>query len=263
MRLALKIAYDGTLYHGYARQPGIETIEGALEKRLREMGAIGEGEHLQVASRTDKGVSAAGNVIAFDTDMESESVANALAHSFRGIWVLGFAEVPEGFNPRHAVRKKYRYYLYNDGIDIGVLKKAVSLFIGEHDFTNFARLDGRNPVRKIEMAKVSGRRIIKIDFEGKSFLWNQVRRMVAAAEKAGRGEASLEELQNALNKKSRANFGIAPPENLLLMNLYYKKTLEFHSVEKTLKFISEMAKKTEVRASLSKDMARVCRFLTK
>jgi len=190
MRLALKIAYDGTLYHGYARQPGIETIEGALEKKLREMGAIGEGEHLQVASRTDKGVSAAGNVIAFDTDMESESVANALAHSFRGIWVLGFAEVPEGFNPRHAVRKKYRYYLYNDGIDIGMLKKA-------------------------------------------------------------------------LNKKSRANFGIAPPENLLLMNLYYKKTLKFHSVEKTLKFISEMAKKMEVRASLSKDMARVCRFLTK
>ena len=264
MRLALKIAYDGTLYHGFARQPGIETIEGALEKNLREMGAIGSGEHLQVASRTDRGVSAAGNVVAFNTDMDSNSVVNALVHTLKGIWVVGFAEAPDDFNPRHALKKKYRYYLYNDGIDMAALKEAINLFVGEHDFTNFARLDGRNPIRKILKAKVSGSRILKIDFEGKSFLWNQVRRMVAAAEKAGRGEISIGELENAINGKSKINFGISPPENLLLVNLYYKKTLKFRGVEETGKFASEMAKKLEVKIAMSKDMVHVCKLpLTK
>jgi len=264
MRLALKIAYDGTLFHGYARQPGIETIEGVLKKKLREIGAIGDGDSLQVASRTDKGVSAAGNVIAFDTQMAASSVVNALVHSLRGIWIVSFAEADSDFNPRHAIKKKYRYYLYNDGIDVNALKEAIRLFVGEHDFSNFARLDGRNPVRKIEKAKVSGSRVLKIDFEGKSFLWNQVRRMVAAAEKVGRGEISLEEVEQALSKKSKRNFGIAPPENLLLVDVAYKKISKFNKVEKTGKFITGMVKKIEVKGVMLKDMMHACKFpLTK
>lgn len=253
MRLALKIAYDGTLYHGFARQKGIETIEGAIEEKLKEIGAIGD-SRLSVASRTDKEVSAAGNVVAFNTDMDSNSVVNALVHTLRGIWVAGFVEVDGNFNPRHAVKKKYRYYLYNDGIDIDALKEAINLFVGEHDFANFARLDGRNPVRKILKAKVSGSLVLKIDFEGKSFLWNQVRRMVAAAEKVGRGEVSLEDVEQALAKKSKRNFGIAPPENLLLMDVAYKKNLNFCKVKETEKFVAEIVKKFEVKAAMSRDM---------
>ena len=253
MRLALKIAYDGTLFHGYALQPGIKTVEGEIEEKLKEMGAISH-SRLSVASRTDKGVSSAGNVIAFDTQMAASSVVNALVHSLRGIWIIGFAEVNSDFNPRYAIKKKYRYYLYNDGIDIHALKEAINLFVGEHDFTNFARLDGRNPVRKIEKAKVSGTLILKIDFEGKSFLWNQVRRMVAAAEKVGRGKVSLEDVEQALAKKSKRNFGIAPPENLLLIDVAYKKNLNFCIVKETEKFVAEIVKKFDVKTAMLKDI---------
>ena len=66
MRLALKIAYDGTKYHGFARQPKVKTIEGAIIDALIEIGAIKDVKDAQlgVASRTDKGVNAWGNLIA-------------------------------------------------------------------------------------------------------------------------------------------------------------------------------------------------------
>ncbi len=256
MRLALKIAYDGTYYHGYARQPGIVTIEGEIARKLEEMGAIksGKDSYLQVASRTDGGVSAAGNVIAFDTDMDSNSIVNALVHALKEIWVVGFAEVPCDFNPRYAMGKKYRYYLYNDGLDVDAIKNAVGLFVGEHDFTNFARLDGRNPVRRIRKARVLPGRIMKMDFEGNSFLWNQVRRMAAAAEKAGRGEISAEDIGNALRVKCRKSFGTAPPENLLLVSVAYQESLDFHPVRKSEKFVSGTLKKLELRTTMASDI---------
>lgn len=258
MRLALKIAYDGTLYHGYARQEGLKTVEGTILETLRNMGAVENREDacIQIASRTDKGVSAAGNIIAFDTSMETDSVVSGLVHSLRGIWVGGFAEVETDFNPRHARSKKYRYYLHSEGIDMEALEEAVGVFVGEHDFTNFARLDGRNPVRVIYSAEVHPGRIIKIDFEGRSFLWKQVRRMVAAAEKAGRGEISVEDVRDALEVKCRRSFGIAPPENLLLMEVAHPGAI-FREVRKSAEFVSAMLRKMELRLSLMGDIINV------
>lgn len=258
MRLALKIAYDGTMYHGYARQPGAITIEGEIMKKLLAMGAI-ENErdaHFQVASRTDKGVSAAGNIIAFNTDMEAGSVANALAHSVKGIWVAGFTEMPYNFNPRYVRSKTYRYYLYNDNFNIDAIRNAVELFVGEHDFTNFAKLDGRNPVRRIDRAKVSVGKILKIDFEGKSFLWNQIRRMVAAVEKAGKEEISVKDIEAVLERKCKKNFGVAPPENLLLVKIEYSKKLDFCHASKTKPFISDVLKRCEINTKIFEDIER-------
>ncbi len=258
MRLALKIAYDGTLYHGYADQPGIATIEGTISKKLEDMGAIEDKKkaRLQVASRTDRGVSAAGNVIAFDTVMAAESVARGLAHILRGIWIAGFAKVPDNFNPRHTESKMYRYYLYNEGLDIDAVKSAVNMFVGKHDFTNFARLDGRNPVRTITSARVSTGKILKIDFEGKSFLWNQVRRMVAAAERAGRNEISPVDIKDALEMRCKKNFGVAPPENLLLAGMAYSKNMNFQRVEETKEFVSGMLRKIELKGAMTDDIIR-------
>jgi len=257
MRLALKIAYDGTLYHGYARQNDIRTVEGTILGELESMGAVEGPEDacIRAASRTDRGVSAAGNIIAFDTSMEAGSVVSGLVHSLRGIWVCGFAEVAADFNPRHAKSKRYRYYLHSDGIDIGALEAAAGVFVGEHDFTNFARLDGRNPVRVINSARVHPGKIIKIDFEGRSFLWNQVRRMVAAAEKVARGEAELEQLRRALEGE-RMNFGIAPPENLLLMEVVHPG-VAFGRVGKSAEFASSVLRKMELRMSLMDDIINV------
>ena len=70
MRLALKLAYDGRKFHGFARQPGLDTVEGTILATLKHQGyitALSQAK-LRVASRTDKGVSALGNVMVVEID---------------------------------------------------------------------------------------------------------------------------------------------------------------------------------------------------
>ncbi len=228
MRLAFKIAYDGTKYHGYAHQPNVKTIEGAIIDTLIEIGAIEDPKkaQLRVASRTDRGVSAWGNVIAFTTSMKKASLINALSYVLEDIWIIAYVSVPKNFHPRDAEQRKYRYYLINDNLDIKKMREAAKLFIGEHDFSNFAKIENKNPVRRIDKITIRGRHIMKIDLIAKTFLWNQVRRMVSAIEEVGKGE-SIDVLKAALTGKKKINFGIAPPENLVLLDISYEKNLEF------------------------------------
>ena len=220
MRVAIKIGYEGDKFYGFAEQPAMRTIEGEIIKRLKKTGIIKnkQNSRFQFASRTDRGVSAFGNVIAFNSVGNS---AKALEH-LRDIWVLGYAVVEENFNPRFCEKKIYRYYLYNDGFDIQKIIQASKLFIGKHDFSYFARIENQNPIRKIDNITVlQYNNTIKIDFEGKSFLWNQLRRITAAIIQMGKEKIDQQHIVNVLKKKKRINFGLAPAENLVLFNITY------------------------------------------
>ncbi|KAA0001057.1 MAG: tRNA pseudouridine(38-40) synthase TruA [Thermoplasmata archaeon] len=216
MRIAIKIGYDGTKFYGFARQPNRRTVEGEIIRRLRKAKIIGEDANFQYAARTDRGVSAFENVIAFNCKGDAVNVLK----NMDDIWLTGYAIVDKNFNPRYCKKKIYRYYLYNKGYDISRMKKAVKLFEGKHDFSYFAKRDGRNPVMKIDRVSVKGRKIIKFDFEGKYFLWNQIRRIMGAIIKAGKG-ADIEKIKEVLEKKKRINFGLAPAENLVLLHIEY------------------------------------------
>lgn len=227
MRIAIKIGYDGSLFDGFAMQPNKKTVEGEILKRLRKSKIIKDRkkDRFQYASRTDKGVSAFGNVIAFN----SKGNAIKVLEGMEGIWIFGYKFVSENFNPKRCKSKIYRYYLYDDGYDIEKLNKCAKLFEGEHNFSNFARLDGRNPVRKIDKVRVIKEgEIIKIDFIGKSFLWNQIRRMVSAMIKVGKNEADVNDVKKALYCKEKKNFGVAPAQNLVLYDIKYD--FEFEKV---------------------------------
>jgi len=220
MRIAIKIGYDGSKFNGFAMQPRKKTVEGEILHTLKKTGIIENRKKakFQYAARTDKGVNALGNVISFNC----KGNALKVMQDIKDIWIMGYAYVDEHFNPRYCLSKTYRYYLYDDGFDFDTLKKAAMLFKGEHDFSYFARIDARNPIRKIDKIDIRKKgKIIKIDFEGKSFLWHQIRRIVAAIIKVGRGKANMEDILNALNKIKRVNFGIAPPENLVLLDVKY------------------------------------------
>ena len=253
MRLALKIAYDGRAYHGYARQPNVKTIEGEIIDALLEIKAIESVEEakLHVASRTDKGVSAWGNVIAFNTSMKKDSIINALCHLFKNIWIIGYASVEKNFHPRYAKQRKYRYYLVNNGLDIKKVREVAELFIGEHDFSNFAKIENKNPIRKIDDIVIHDGKIIKVDFTAKTFLWHQVRRIVSAIKKAGEG-TPIDEIKDALAGRKKTNFGIAPPENLVLMDVVYPKNLNFHYL-KYVKDILKMKKMDMEKKSMMLD----------
>ena len=129
MHVALKFGYEGWRFHGSQVQPGQRTVEGdisaALEAILGKEGM--QRAKLRAASRTDAGVSALGNVLCVDVDMQPTDLVNALNANLDGIWVHSYAEVDEEFNPRHASSREYRYFLpknWPERLNLNALKQA-------------------------------------------------------------------------------------------------------------------------------------------
>lgn len=154
-RILLRVAYDGTNYHGWQVQPNAATIEGELNRVLTQL----TGEEIQVtgASRTDAGVHALGNVAVFDTAsrIPAEKFSYALNQRLpEDIVIQSSVQVADDFHPRHCdCRKTYEYdilnrtfplpayrntayFLYGD-LDLDAMRKACQAFLGEHDFASF------------------------------------------------------------------------------------------------------------------------------
>lgn len=219
MRLTLKFAYDGKKFFGYAKQPKLRTVEGEIINALKKTKIAYE--NFGSASRTDRGVSALGNVISFNTDFKG-NILSALNANVKDIWFYAVSKVDEKFNPRYAKERWYRYFLFNSRLDVDKMKKASELFVGTHDFSNFARIENKNPVRKINSLKIKEKGdFIVIDIKAESFLWNMVRRIVSVLEKTGRNETKIDVIKDALESKERFDFGSAKPEGLILMDVKY------------------------------------------
>lgn len=154
-RILLRVAYDGTNYHGWQVQPNAKTIEGELNRVLTQL----TGEEIQVtgASRTDAGVHALGNVAVFDTvsKIPAEKFSYALNQRLpEDIVIQSSLQVADDFHPRHCdCRKTYEYdilnrtfplpayrntayFLYGD-LDLDAMRKACQAFLGEHDFASY------------------------------------------------------------------------------------------------------------------------------
>lgn len=219
MRLALKFAYDGKSFFGYAKQPNLKTVEGEIINALNKTKIVYE--NFSSASRTDRGVSALGNVVAFNTDFKG-NVLSAMNANVSDVWFYGASRVDEDFNPRYAKERWYRYFLFDYGLDVNRMKKASMLFIGVHDFTNFARAENRNPIRKINSLKIKEKNnFIIIDIKAESFLWNMVRRIASSLEKVGKKEIKIDVIKDALESNKIFDFGSAKPEPLILMDVKY------------------------------------------
>jgi len=221
MRVALKIAYDGTRFHGYARQPDVRTVEGEVLRALREARLVDEPHAAQFegASRTDRGVSAIGNVIAFNSSLRPDAVAGAMNHEANDVWAWAYTEVESDFHPRQAIERWYRYHLLDDLPHLR-LREAMALFVGAHDFRSFTSDPPRrfSPIRQVNT--LDSRGAIVIDIRAPGFQRGMVRKMVAAGVAYARAEVSLAEIQNALDGRKR-DFGMVPPEPLFLMDVTY------------------------------------------
>jgi tRNA pseudouridine38-40 synthase len=238
MRVAVKFAYDGREFHGYARQPQLETIEGKIVKALIKHGFIEDTveSHFRSASRTDKGVSALCNIIAFDTDISKKRILQILSNEFTDIVVYGIKDVVPDFNPRYAKLRRYRYYLNGDNIDSERAMSTANVFTGEHDFSNFARIESfRNPVRSIDsIVFTKDGNFLVIDFYAQTFLWHQIRRVVSAIIKVEKGKIEKKDTIDALeHPDKKVDFGLAPAEPLILKDIVYD--FEFEYNEKKLK----------------------------
>ncbi len=232
-RVALKVAYDGSAFVGSQRQPGLRTVESELVEGLAAIGAIADTRsetlrdiRFQCASRTDGGVSATGNVFAFDTDFPVERLPAAVAANVKDMWPWAASPAPDRFRARrHVVGRVYRYRLLREGRDPKAVARALALFEGVHDFTNFSRLEkGREPVRHLEVARIEDAddTFLTLRFAASGFLWNQVRRIVSATCGVADGLVAPHVVRDALDTGIGPDLGLAHAEPLILLDVTYE-----------------------------------------
>ena len=230
VRFRARCEYDGTDFAGFQLQPNARTVQGELETALAR---LNRGERVAVdgAGRTDVGVHASGQVIAFTypgrvPTTELQRAVNALLP--RDVAIRGLRRAPAGFHPRYAARyREYRYTVWNGPrsplrertalgvrvpLDAAAMARAGSVFEGRHDFSSFGGVDDRSPVRTVYAVRVRREsRLVTIDVRADSFLRGQVRRMVAALLEVGHGNMDEAELAAALAAAGPALNGAAAP----------------------------------------------------
>ncbi|MCL2607608.1 MAG: tRNA pseudouridine(38-40) synthase TruA [Methanomassiliicoccaceae archaeon] len=223
-RAAVKIAYSGEGFAGSQVQPGFRTVGGeVLSDIMRISGATANRIDMKFAGRTDKGVNALGNVVAFSTDISDDVVLlKALNAVSKSIFYRSAATVSDVFNPRHATERIYRYVLPAIGIDLGSATECASMFEGEHDFIRFCKPSDKGTVLNMRSVKIFGNNdILEIEFRSEYFLWNLIRRIVSAISAVGRGHASSDDVERALNGEP-LSFGLARPDALTLVDIVYE-----------------------------------------
>ena len=229
-RIALKLAYIGDRYHGFQIQQNAHAIESEIFASLEKNNIVDDIKEARYsgAARTDRGVHASGQVIAFDT---STGFGDPLPRIINrdlpdDIWVWAHAVVPSGFDARRdAVRRDYRYYLYDRGYNVHDMQESGSLFTGTHDFSNFARkIEGAvRVIDRIEIHERDG--FIIIDISAPSFLWNMVRRIAATLEQIGAGSQDSGWIRELLDpKRHPIHQGIkpAPAYGLVLRSVAFE-----------------------------------------
>lgn len=222
--VALRLAYDGGRFDSYARMPGRDTVEDALLAALRHEGYV-EGT-FRTGSRTDAGVSALENVcrVTLERPHLAGLVPAVQRHLPDGLWMTAAAEVPATWNPRHARRRRYRYFAFDRGEQLAPMRHAAAAFVGRHDMRAFARLEeGRDPQRNVFAFGVEpGPDGWEFAVEGDGFLWNQVRRMVGATLAVGRGDAPPEAIAHSLRSGTpHPRFRLVAAEGLVLERVEY------------------------------------------
>lgn len=239
----LKVAYDGTNYHGWQLQPNAVTIESVLNETLSEL--FQEDIKVIGASRTDAGVHAMGNIAVFDTKsrMPAEKVSYALNQRLpEDIKIQKSWQVEDDFHPRHQnSMKTYEYRILNTEfpvpterlyayftyvpLDINLMQEAAAYLEGEHDFKSFCSVNTtvESTVRIIYQIQVEKNNdTIVIRVTGNGFLYNMIRIIAGTLIEVGRGKIEPIEIRNILEAKDRECAGpTAPANGLTLMEYRY------------------------------------------
>tara|TARA_B100001250_G_scaffold128466_1_gene109360 strand:- start:59 stop:829 length:771 start_codon:yes stop_codon:yes gene_type:complete len=218
-----RIAYHGSEFHGSQIQPDVITVEGVVKDVLNELGC----SEPILASRTDKGVNATCNIVITYSKSKCKEFVGDFIYKLEKypIWITGFCDVDLTFNPRIAKQREYKYHIFNEE-KYELFDKAMQLFVGKHDFRNFARIlesdtiDTRRCINNIET--IVQNNVIMCKIKGLSFLWHQVRKMIGAAIDVIQGRKKLVDIKKGLEGE-KIDFTMAPAEFLTLSNIEYDK----------------------------------------
>ena len=248
VRVRLTVAYLGAGFRGMAAQPGQRTVAGVLGEAIAKVlqGPV----DLDVAGRTDAGVHAWGQVVAFDAARRSPPVdPDDLAHRLNRmlapeIVVRAASVVDPAFDPRRrATGRRYRYSVLNrpipdpflaatawwvpDPLDIRTMRAGCDPLLGEHDFSSFCRRQGdASLVRLVREAEWSdlGDGLLRFDIEASSFCQQMVRAVVGTLVEVGLVRRTAADVALALRARDRSTAGqVAPPHGLCLWEVSYPR----------------------------------------
>lgn len=245
-RLRLDIAYDGTDFSGWARQPGRRTVCGEIEEKLSAI--VRTPVLLTVAGRTDAGVHASGQVAHVDVptavlpDDPSRWVRRLARFLHRDVRVTGISVAPEHFDARFsAIRRHYEYRLttavygahplrardtvaWPKAVDLDAMQRASQSLLGLHDFAAFCkRREGATTVRELQRYDWTREGdILTAYVSADAFCWSMVRSLVGAALAVGEGRRSVEWMTALLDERERAaSVAVAPAHGLSLVRVDY------------------------------------------
>ena len=252
--ILLTISYDGSAYHGWARQPGIRTVCGRMEERLSEYFATPV--VLEGASRTDAGVHAYGQRATLKADLGvpvekipmvfNTALADDRIEGLSDIRIVAAEERPEGFHARFDAKgKRYIYRIRNsrqpdiflkryrwqiaEELDLAEMQKACTYIIGEKDFACFQSAGGtprESTVRTVYSLDIdrlpSDPAELELRIEGNGFLYNMVRIITGTIAEVGLGKRRAEDIPAIIESRDRSKAGIiAPAGGLWLDEVFY------------------------------------------
>jgi tRNA pseudouridine38-40 synthase len=247
MRYRASVAYDGTAYQGFQRQIGdTPTVQLALEKAIARVTQVAV--TVLAAGRTDTGVHAADQVIAFDVatwrhgDEALLRAINAVLPD--DIALQDLTPAPAAFHPRFdALSRVYRYqvvqspqrqpllrqraWYIRQPLDGGLMQRSADQLVGTHDFATFGQPpQGESTVRMVYQSvwtQVSepGRIVWWYTIEANAFLQHMVRRVVWLLVEVGRGHSTPDDFEALFHRARLADSRLAPPQGLTLEQVRY------------------------------------------
>jgi tRNA pseudouridine38-40 synthase len=246
--IKLTLAYDGTDFSGFQRQPNARSVQAVLEDALASI----EGREVTVAGagRTDSGVHALGQVasVSLGHPIDVKDLRQALNTTLpKDVRVLSVEEAPATFNARFSARGKlYRYRIVNADVmnpierrfawhvpralSVDDLRLAARDLVGQHDFAAFQSSGGNitTSVRTIsssewtEEALPEGGRLLIYETAGSGFLRHMVRTIIGTLVEVGSGRRPVASVRELLASKDRTAAGpTAPPYGLYLVRVDY------------------------------------------
>lgn len=242
MRIRAVVAYDGANYRGLQRQASGPTVQGTLEQAILQITKTPTA--LVVAGRTDAGVHAQGQVIAFDADWrhslaDLQRALNAVLPP--DIAVCDLEQTTPDFHPRYAAKSRhYRYTVYNAPVrspltrhtsfhvaaplDLAAMNRAATLLVGEYDFASFGQpTQGAVTTRSVFAAAwQADAPWLYFDIKANAFLFRMVRSIVGTLLQVGRGALTPEQFGVLLAKRDRGCVKyMAPAHGLCLVQVSY------------------------------------------
>ncbi len=235
VRYRARVEYDGTEFAGFQAQPGRRTVQGELERVLAHLSGA-SAFRIKAAGRTDAGVHATGQVIAFTWhgDIAASELGQAIGALLPSDVAIGpLTRVALDFDPRRAAtRREYRYsiwtgprkplsnryrYELDEPLDAEAMHHAAQVLVGRHDFASFGRVQ-HTSVRTLYEIRVRRQgHLVTVDVAGDAFLRQMVRSIVAALIRIGMGRATAEDLERELDSPRRAFEGAVVPAHGLCL----------------------------------------------